>query len=476
MRFDQPPRPSPSLVPSPERVAAFTAELRARAEKEMAAAFGRTTKPAAVPQLLARPNIKYAATDWVWPDRIARGKLTLLGGAPGIGKSTFAMNVSARVTAGDAWPCGEGVAPRGAVLLIAPHGDPDVFMLRFLAAGGDETRLRALCEVKDGGKARPFDLKKDLAALEPLIDGITDLRLIVIDAVQLPGGRGPAAARQADALFQSLAALASRHNVAVLAITQQAGDDYRGGKPILFGTLPLTAARAAFMVETHPGDEFRRVLLQVKNELSIDPGALVFRMPERRNLERPEETAAGVAFEEARIVLSARTCAAQQTRGFNSAKADGIEFLGRLFAKATDLAVREIEEEARAAGLLGTKQALSQCRALRDARVALGLIVIRTGFGKDGAWVWTKAIAGESASPPPQAQLPMDSPPPPSAAPPNPQPMQVVPTPPLHPIADADPGPVKSVPDVINGDKRHVWDERRFRTGADGTGHAGNVT
>jgi predicted ATP-dependent serine protease len=108
MRFDQPPRPSPSLVPSPERVAAFTAELRARAEKEMAAALGRTTKPAAVPQLLARPNIKYAATDWVWPDRIARGKLTLLGGAPGIGKSTFAMNVIARVTAGDAWPCAKG--------------------------------------------------------------------------------------------------------------------------------------------------------------------------------------------------------------------------------------------------------------------------------------------------------------------------------------------------------------------------------
>lgn len=35
MRFDQPPRPSPSIVPSPERVAAFTAELTARAEKEL---------------------------------------------------------------------------------------------------------------------------------------------------------------------------------------------------------------------------------------------------------------------------------------------------------------------------------------------------------------------------------------------------------------------------------------------------------
>ncbi len=406
MPFDQPRPPSPSIVPTPEQVAANRTKQRAAvATEQRVAPSAGTAKLDAVPQLIAGPDIKCGATEWVWPDRIARGKLTLLGGAPGSGKSTFAMDVLARVTTGGAWPCREGVAPRGAVLLIAPHGDPDVFMLRFLAAGGDETRLHALREVKDGSKARPFDFKRDLAGLDPLIEGIRDLRLIAIDAVQVPGGRGPAAARQAEALFQSLAALASRHNVAVLAITQQPGDDYLGGKPIAFGTLPLTAARAAFLVEAHPGDEHRRVLLQVKNELSIDPGALVFRMPERRNPERPKEAAAGIAFEQDRIALSSRTCSAQQSRGFNSAKAEGIEFLGRLFTKAAELAVREVEVEARAAGLLGAKQALSQCRALRDARAALGLIAIRTGFGKDGAWVWAKAIAKEPASPPVQVLM-----------------------------------------------------------------------
>ena len=56
MRSDQPPRPSPSIVPSPERVAAFMAEQRARADQEVAAAFG-LTKSAAVPQLIwARPT------------------------------------------------------------------------------------------------------------------------------------------------------------------------------------------------------------------------------------------------------------------------------------------------------------------------------------------------------------------------------------------------------------------------------------
>ena len=43
MSFDQPPRPSPSIVPSPEQVAAFMAKQRARVEEEVAAAFGRTT-------------------------------------------------------------------------------------------------------------------------------------------------------------------------------------------------------------------------------------------------------------------------------------------------------------------------------------------------------------------------------------------------------------------------------------------------
>ncbi len=187
MRFDQPPRPSPSIVPSPERVAAFMAEQRARAEQEVAAAFGLTKKPAAVPQLISGTANTYTTPEWIWPNRIARGKLTILGGAPGSGKSAFATDLIARVTTGSVWPCQEGMAPKGAVLLIAPQGDPDVFGLRFRAAGGDLTQLHTLREVKDGTKARPFDLEKDLAGLPPLIEGIKDLRLIAIDAVPVAG-------------------------------------------------------------------------------------------------------------------------------------------------------------------------------------------------------------------------------------------------------------------------------------------------
>jgi putative DNA primase/helicase len=319
---------------------------------------------------------------------VARGKLTLIGGAPGSGKTTLAMELISRVTTGTDWPCGEGVAPKGSVLLIAPRSDPDTFVPRLKTAGTDLARLHTIRTVKEGTRSHRFNLDKDIAALDPLIAGIKDLQMIVIDAVNVPSGRGRAGAREADARFDSLAELAQRHNVAILAIAHPVGADYLSRKPMSFGALPFTAVCAAFLVETDPADANRRLLLQVKNEVARDPGTLSFCITERRNPERPSESAAGVRFAPQKLALDAREFTARQTRGFNSAKAEAIEFLRGLFAGTTHHKVRAIEQEARAIGLLGANQPLSQCRALRDARMALGLVAMREGFGKDGAWVW----------------------------------------------------------------------------------------
>jgi hypothetical protein len=274
------------------------------------------------------------------------------------------------------------------VLLIAPQGDADVFGLRFRAAGGDIAQLHTLREVKDGIKPRPFDLEKDLTTLAPLIEGIRNLRLIAIDAVPVPAGRGAAAARKTEALFEQLAALARRHHVAVLAVARQAGGDYLSRKPIAFGTLPLTAAPTAFLVETDPNNDNQRLLLQVKNELADDPGTLAFRLVRREN-------AAAIAFAPAKPTVSPREFTARNAPGYNSAKAEAIAFLRELFGKAAHLKVTDIEAEARGAGLMKTDQAISQCRALRDARAALGLIVTREGFGRGGAWVWERPDSEE---------------------------------------------------------------------------------
>jgi hypothetical protein len=392
-------------------------------------------KAAPIPELISGGELTYTPTEWVWPGRIARGKLTLIGGAPGSGKSTLAMELISRVTTGTDWPCAEGVAPKGSVLLIAPQSDPDTFVPRLMAAGTDLARLHTIRTVKDGSRSRRFNLDKDIASLDPLITGIKDLQMIVIDAVNVQSGRSRAGAREAGALFDALAELAQRHNVAVLAIAHPVGADYLSRKPISFGALPLTAACAAFLVEADPAEANRRLLLQVKNDLACDPGTLSFCITERCNPERPSESAAGVSFAPQKLALDAREFTARQARGFNSAKAEAIEFLRELFAGATHHKVREIEQEARAIGLLGANQPLSQCRALRDARMALGLLAMREGFGRDGAWVWVKpeAMEAQQEQNEPQSEPPSEPNPPERAGVPSAQPAASVTSPPIAP-------------------------------------------
>ena len=47
---------------------------------------------------------------WLWEGRIPRGKLTIVEGDPGTGKSAMIMDLAARVSAGQAMPDGSGEA------------------------------------------------------------------------------------------------------------------------------------------------------------------------------------------------------------------------------------------------------------------------------------------------------------------------------------------------------------------------------
>jgi hypothetical protein len=76
--------------------------------------------------------------EWLWPGRIAIGKLTLIAGEPGLGKSQLSIAIAAAVTTGAAWPDGSGRAPLGSVIILsAEDGVADTIRPRFDAAGGD---------------------------------------------------------------------------------------------------------------------------------------------------------------------------------------------------------------------------------------------------------------------------------------------------------------------------------------------------
>jgi putative DNA primase/helicase len=340
---------------------------------------------APIPLFTRGSETKSAAIHWIWPGRIARAKLTLLAGAPGSGKSALAASITATVTTGGAYPCREGRAPQGSVLLVCPDGDPDVLIPRLKAAGADLGRVQLMRQVQGAKGLRRFDLATDLSALAEAARSIKDLSLIVIDGLYVPAGRS--AGRAMQTLLDPLAAFADVHRVAVTAILTSGGFNDRSRTVAAFDAHALGAARAAFALEADPADAKRRVLVEMKNELAPDQGMLAFHIASR-DLGQGH-SAARVEFESQHHPLSRREFAARQARSLNSATADAIEFLGTLLGGAKQLKIAQIEHEARAAGLLRANQMLTQSPALRDARIAMGLGIIREG-ADSGAWVWAK--------------------------------------------------------------------------------------
>src|SRR5437588_3385500 len=68
-------------------------------------------------------DFKTLPLHWLWPGRILRGKLTILEGDPGLGKSLFALDLASRVTTGRPMPDGSpGI--KSNVILIAPEDRP----------------------------------------------------------------------------------------------------------------------------------------------------------------------------------------------------------------------------------------------------------------------------------------------------------------------------------------------------------------
>ena len=75
---------------------------------------------------------------WLWPNRIAIGKQTLIAGDPGLGKSQLTAFLAAVVTTGGDWPCGEGRAEKGRVIMFSAEDDAeDTIVPRLIAAGAD---------------------------------------------------------------------------------------------------------------------------------------------------------------------------------------------------------------------------------------------------------------------------------------------------------------------------------------------------
>ncbi len=225
--------------------------------------------------------------EWLWPGRIPLGKLTLLAGDPGLGKSFLTCDMAARVSVGAVWPDdpSQQQSVGSVVMFNCEDGLSDTIRPRLDAAGADVSKIVAIEGVKlqdaETGETRQrsFTLAGDLPVLAREVEKLSDCRLIVIDPVSAYLGAETDSHKNSDmrALLAPLADLAHKHRAAVVMVTHLAKG---GGTKAVYrpmGSLAFAAAaRAVWFVGKAPNDEQRRLVLPAKMNLAPNPTGLAY--------------------------------------------------------------------------------------------------------------------------------------------------------------------------------------------------------
>src|SRR5437868_9047837 len=103
---------------------------------------------------------------WLWPGRIAAGKLALIDGDPSQGKSLLTLDLVARLTTARPLPDGPGpVEPLSVVLIGTEDGLGDTVRPRLQAAGADLTRVHSFMVRQEPGSERRPIFPEDCALL-----------------------------------------------------------------------------------------------------------------------------------------------------------------------------------------------------------------------------------------------------------------------------------------------------------------------
>lgn len=294
---------------------------------------------------------------WLWQYWLAMGKLHILAGAPGQGKTTIALAMAATITIGGHWPDGSRCAP-GNVLIWSGEDDPaDTLVPRLMAAGADRARCYFIEGARRGGEVVPFDPARDLGQLLEAIEKIGGISLLVIDPVVSAVTGDSHKNTEVRRALQPLVDLAAKCDCAVLGITHFAKGG-QGTDPAqrVVGSVAFTAvARVVMVAAKVKGDEEgrdARILARSKSNVGPDDGGFQYHLEQSEPLPgiHASHIAWGKAVQGTARELLTDPDEPQQEQSDASAKDAAIDFLVEIL-KDGSAPSKYVETEARAAGV-----------------------------------------------------------------------------------------------------------------------------
>ena len=360
------------------------------------AEIGGTTAPSGERSIVAirGDRVKPESINWAWKNRFAFGKMAMVAGDPGLGKSTLLTEIAALHTIGGDFPCGEGKAiPCEVAILTAEDGLSDTLAPRLIAASADMEKIHFITGTKSEGtddQAAMFDITQDIATLRKYLKANPAIKVLIIDPLTAYLGAGTKAKENTDVrrVLTPLIALIENFGIALLANNHL---NKSGGKALyrILDSIAFTAVGQIIHLVVEDADtrELRKFICSKINIGSMPLGLTYIIQKLWITGEQGEQ------IETSRIVWGTQhidETADEALGGGDDAPsmAEEAENLLREVLANGRMAVQDIEAEARAAGCLGAAKEIKNSKPFRTACDRLGITHEREGFGPGAKYYW----------------------------------------------------------------------------------------
>ena len=234
--------------------------------------------------LVTLADVEAERVAWWWPGRLPYGKVVVVDGDPGLGKSTVLLDLAARLTTGTPMPDGYKPTSTSVVIMSAEDGIADTIRPRLDAAGANAEPCTRCVSVLDEETQRQRlpSIPADLGKLEKIITA-TGAGVVIVDVLAAYLGSSVDSYRDQDvrrALYP-ISEMAARTGACVIVLRHlnKAGGTnplYRGGGSIGI----IGAARVGMLIAPDPTDETgeRRVLAVTKCNIASEAESLAYHL------------------------------------------------------------------------------------------------------------------------------------------------------------------------------------------------------
>ena len=301
-------------------------------------------KEAVVPMLCYK-DIEQTSVEWLWFPYIPFGKLTIIQGNPGEGKTYFAMMLTAACTNRKLFPNMEDIEPFNVIYQTAEDGMGDTIKPRLVEAGADLSRVMVIDDSEEVLTLSDDRIEKAVRQ--------NHVRLVILDPVQAFIGADVDMnrANEVRPVFRKLGMIAEKTSCAIVLIghlNKSSGTQstYRG-----LGSIDIMAAvRSLIFIGKVRKDPTTRVLIHEKSSLAPPGETMAFKLGDEEGFRW-----VGAYEISADELLDGKEGKATETKLERGAK-----LIRELLVDKNEISIRELDDKAKEQGISG--------RTMRDVR------------------------------------------------------------------------------------------------------------